>query len=150
MQLPPTDELVLVSGVHPIRATKARYYADGRLKERVLATPDLAKAEGTADPGSHCATGRDDWTSLPVPVLATGALGDRQGEAEDPANAGVRREPMLPEHEAVVPEEPTPADEFAALIDEPDDEAVRAKALQDRSFGLARQAALDPDDGVDL
>ncbi len=37
MQLPPADELVLVSGVPPIRARKARYYEDIRLTERVLA-----------------------------------------------------------------------------------------------------------------
>ena len=29
MQLPPDDELVLVSGCHPIRAKKVRYYEDG-------------------------------------------------------------------------------------------------------------------------
>src|SRR5258705_3197325 len=31
MQLPPADELLLVSGQHPIRASKARYYDDPRL-----------------------------------------------------------------------------------------------------------------------
>ena len=36
MQLAPSDELVLVSGVPPIRAKKARYYEDIRLTERVL------------------------------------------------------------------------------------------------------------------
>src|SRR6202040_2385901 len=36
MQLPPADELVLVSGIPPIRAHKARYYEDMRLKSRVL------------------------------------------------------------------------------------------------------------------
>src|SRR3954451_18779561 len=36
MQLPSTDDLVLVSGCPPIRAKKARYYEDPRLKERVL------------------------------------------------------------------------------------------------------------------
>src|SRR5439155_9486229 len=39
MQLPPGDELVLVSGVPPIRARKARYLEDPRLTERVLAPP---------------------------------------------------------------------------------------------------------------
>ena len=28
MQLPPADEMLLVSGIHPIRAKKARYYED--------------------------------------------------------------------------------------------------------------------------
>ncbi len=39
MQLPPTDEIVMVSGVHPIRAKKARYYEDARLQERILPPP---------------------------------------------------------------------------------------------------------------
>ena len=37
MQLPPGDELVLVSGVPPIRARKARYFEDRDWTERVLA-----------------------------------------------------------------------------------------------------------------
>jgi type IV secretion system protein VirD4 len=41
MQLPPDDELVLVSGGHPIRAKKARYYKDRRLTERVIGPPKL-------------------------------------------------------------------------------------------------------------
>ncbi len=49
MQLPPTDELVLVSACHPIRAKKARYYEDRRLKTRVLPPPSLTTAsEGTS------------------------------------------------------------------------------------------------------
>ena len=36
MQLPATDELVLVSGCPPIRARKARYYEDRQLTERLL------------------------------------------------------------------------------------------------------------------
>src|SRR6202047_2784521 len=36
MQLPPEDEVVMVSGHPPIRATKARYYEDPRFAERVL------------------------------------------------------------------------------------------------------------------
>ena len=32
----------------------------------------------------------------------------------------------------------------------PDDDAQRAKQLQDRFRGVARQAALDPDDGIEL
>src|ERR671935_3059415 len=41
MQLPPCDELILVSGIAPIRAHKARYYEDKRLKCRVLPPPAL-------------------------------------------------------------------------------------------------------------
>ena len=37
MQLPPDDELVLVSGCSPIRAKKARYFEDERFRERIVA-----------------------------------------------------------------------------------------------------------------
>ena len=39
MQLPPDDELVLVSGSPPIRAKKARYYEDSQLVEAILPPP---------------------------------------------------------------------------------------------------------------
>lgn len=31
----------MMSGLHPIRAKKARYYEDGRFQERILAPPAL-------------------------------------------------------------------------------------------------------------
>ena len=42
MQLPHDDELVLVSGCHPIRAKKARYYEDHQLQARILPPPTPA------------------------------------------------------------------------------------------------------------
>ena len=39
MQLPPDDEIVMVAGVPPIRAKKARYFEDWRLAERILPAP---------------------------------------------------------------------------------------------------------------
>ena len=44
MQLPPGDELVLVSGIPPIRAWKARHYEDRRLESRILPPPVLPNA----------------------------------------------------------------------------------------------------------
>ena len=44
MQLPQDDELVLVSGCHPIRAKKARYYDDAEMKARILPPPTLSGA----------------------------------------------------------------------------------------------------------
>ena len=48
MQLPPTDEIVMVSGVHPIRAKKARYYEDERFQERILPPPAPTRLEESA------------------------------------------------------------------------------------------------------
>jgi type IV secretion system protein VirD4 len=152
MQLPPTDELVLVSGIPPIRAHKARYYEDTRLKSRVLPPPALTTASAGA-PGDRPVVQADDWTRLPRPhpvaAAAGGSVAGLLGD-DDAANGGIRREPALPDHEAIAAEEPTVIPEFALLDDEPDDEAVRARSMNQGFRGVARQAALDPDDGLGL
>ena len=143
MQLPPHEELVLVSGAPPIRAQKARYFKDPQLQVRILSPPE------SRDAGQLMLTaGPDDWSTMPSIVVTPVAS---SCQASDDADGGIRREPEIPEHEAIAPEHPTPArEEFAALDDEPDDDAQRAKQLQDWFRGLARQASLDPDDGIEL
>jgi type IV secretion system protein VirD4 len=148
MQLPSTDELVLVSGCPPIRAKKARYYEDPRLKERIL--PSLKPK--SSEPGR--VTAPDDWSGSPAPT-STDAVKGEAGErsvrsADDPANGGIRREPEIPEHEDVAPEPPQPPAEFTFGEDEADDEALRARVLRAKARGIARQAAMDPADGIDL
>jgi len=151
MQLPPTDELVLVSACHPIRAKKARYYEDVRLKARVLPPPSLGVAsEGTS--GGRPNRRADDWSHLPVPAPVEDAAGPIAGSFsdQDSENSGIRREPTLPDHEAITAEEPKSSTEFTFYDDEPDDDAARAGALRQRFGTVARQAALDPDDGIAL
>ena len=67
---------------------------------------------------------------------------------------GVHREPTLPDHDAMVSEAPKAVPEFGLpdddADDEVDDEAVRAKIMNQSFRGVARQAALDPDDGLGL
>ena len=153
MQLPPTDELVLVSGVRPIRASKVRFYEDGQLQARVIAPP--AAAARSKVTSASAVSPPNGWTKVvAVPVLvgprATPAAETTEVE-EDPANAGIRREPELPNHEDVAPE-PTPTREFDFDEEnhEEDDAPVKARALQ-RQFGNAvRQAPLDPGDGLSL
>jgi type IV secretion system protein VirD4 len=158
MQLPPDDEIVLISGTYPIRARKARYFEDIRLGGRVLPPPK---------PGAITATSnqkQDDWTKLPMPPKAADsaattepAVGTGDGkptpkERDDPANAGIRREPELPEHEDIEPSKPAPVSEFAFEdgSEEPDDEAVRLAELRRQMGGFARQASLDPADDLGL
>jgi type IV secretion system protein VirD4 len=146
MQLPATDELVLVSGCPPIRAKKVRYYEDERLKERIFPPPKPKAA------APRTATLADDWSASAAPPGRTAKSESRMSGAltEDPANGGIRREPELPEHEDVAPEPERPPAEFAFGEDEPDDEAVRARVLRAKARGLARQATMDPGDGIDL
>jgi type IV secretion system protein VirD4 len=69
--------------------------------------------------------------------------------ATDPANGGIRQEAELPEHEEVSPLR-MPADEFALLDDEPDDEPQRQRVLARMQTQVARVAAMDRDDGLGL
>ena len=149
MQLPPGDELVLVSGISPIRAKKARYYEDRRLAARIMPPPSL----GAGGFGDRPVPRPCDWNHPPdplqVPSVADGpAAAAPNARTGDSANAGIRREPELPDHELVVPK--TPESVFAVIEDEPDDQPERARALRQRMSGVARQAAMDPNDGISL
>ncbi|MBS1164405.1 MAG: conjugal transfer protein TraG [Proteobacteria bacterium] len=142
MQLPPTDELLLVAGVPPVRAKKARYYEDARFKERILPPPKATTA---------AAQSADDWSALAIPAASAGAAsGNGNGVSVYPANAGIRREPELPEHEEVAPPERSPLSEFDVLDDDPDVDAARASRLREQVTSNARQATMDPADGLDL
>ncbi|WP_315755871.1 conjugal transfer protein TraG [Bradyrhizobium sp. SZCCHNRI2007] len=143
MQLPPSDEIVMVAGMPPIRARKARYYEDRRFTERVLPPPDPA------------ASGRssrvDGWSALGAPKPAS--LPIEKGQAdEDSANSGLRREPELPDHVAIAKEtaERTPAEEFAVVLDDDEDVVRQSQLLHQQMRGVARQVAMDPNDGMEL
>ncbi|KRA52014.1 MULTISPECIES: conjugal transfer protein TraG [Pseudomonadota] len=145
MQLLPADELLLVAGVPPVRAKKARYYEDARFMERILPPPKLAEAKGPAKQPA------DDWSALAIPSTSAGAApGDGSGGVVDPANAGIRREPELPEHEEIAPPEPSTFNEFDVLDDDPDIDAAKARRLRLQVTSVARQATMDPADGIDL
>lgn len=145
MQLPPDDEIVLVSGAPPIRGKKARYYTDPQFKSRIVEPPHLV-----ADRAAPGKSRTDDWSGqATVTAPKPGKKAVREGNED--SDGGIRREPDLPEHEDIAPERTVPArEEFAGLDDEPDDDAQRARQMQGRFKSVARQAALDPDDGIDL
>jgi len=67
----------------------------------------------------------DDWSALP-PIAVDPNRAPDGSSNEAPDNAGIRREPTLPEREAIAPESLTAADPFAILVDEADD-GLRAK-----------------------
>ncbi len=143
MQLPAPDEIVMVAGLPPIRAKKARYYEDARFTERISAPPDPAK----------CAiASRDDtWAGCLVRPTAPSAHED-DGSIGGAADGGIRRQPDLHEHEEVAPPpiEPKPSREFDLLEDDADEPAKRARAFRQQGRQIARQATLDPKDGMEL
>ena len=157
MQLPATDEIVMVAGAPPIRAKKARYFEDRRLAERILPTPTQTEDAIIAKP--------DDWSALapvhPSASVADASHGDEMASAnvartdgnaeDDPANAGLRREPGLEWHKDIAPELIKPAaNEFDPEPDQRDDDAIRVRALVRNVRSIAWQVSLDPGDGMEL
>ena len=148
MQLPPDDEIVMVAGTPPIRAKKARYYADPRLAERILPPPDPAKITFSVRP--------DGWSALkPLkPDAALAAAAKPTGkEDEDKANSSLRREPELPDHVEIVHEKkaPEPENEFQHLLgDDQEDIARQRQAMRRQMRGVARQVSMDPNDTIDM
>lgn len=143
MQLPPDDEVVMVSGHAPIRARKIRYYRDGNFKCRVLAPPLLMPGRYVDVPPAR----PDDWSGLAIPVVpgapATGAM---SGEASD--DAGRQWQPELADGASVPPPEPVPDD--LALLDDDEVPPPLPAQLDRRLQRTVRFASLDPDDGIAL
>ena len=129
MQLPPSEEIVMISGVHPVRARKVRYYEDPQFQRRIL-KPSLTVS------GSF-ATQPDDWsTRTPIPPSQE-LLAVLKPKAHDP-NGGHRREPELPQPDELVITSPRAETEFDAHPDDGDADAVQARALNGSMQGLAR------------
>ena len=142
MQLPPADEIVMVSGLHPIRAKKARYYEDQRFQERIVPPPAPTRPK----------VGRpDDWSARPLPQRppAPAARDGEDADDEDPKNADRRKQPELSQ-ETVEKKEPI-ENEFALdPADELEEDAPRIGRMNDLMQGIARQASLDPGDDLGL
>lgn len=155
MQLPVTDEIVLVSGLPPIRAKKARYYEDWRLTARILSPPRLERDEINASTRIVAqGDSMGDWSMSASNEIGGPETGwAAKSEAEDPANGGIRREPEIQDHEAVAPETTALArsrEEPMGDDDQDHDEAIRARILRSRFRSVARQATMDPDDEIAL
>jgi type IV secretion system protein VirD4 len=60
MQLPRDDEIVLVSGLAPIRAKKLRHYEDANFTSRLLPPPRLSRSQYSDRPRPRS----DDWSGL--------------------------------------------------------------------------------------
>ncbi len=150
MQLPPDDEAVMVAGIPPIRARKARYYEDARFRERLLPVPKNPKTGLVPKP--------DDWSALKPVAAPAGknAVGPRltNGAArpdDDPANGGVPREPGLERHKDIAPEPvKAPVNEFDPDSDAPQRDAATNPAMVHEMRLMARRIAMDPGDGMEL
>lgn len=143
MQLPPTDEIVMIAGTPPIRAKKARYYDDERFKERLLPPPVLT----TPKQGRS-----DDWTTLPLPPRPQLAEGSPAPEShdDDPTESERRQQPELNRVSSTEQKAPTENEFEIGVLDDDEDDAVRNSRMTQIMQGVARQVTLDPADGMDL
>ena len=143
MQLPPSDEIVMVAGTPPIRAKKARYYEDARFKERILPPPALVVPK----------QGRpDDWTALPRPTRPETAEPGSAAETsdEDPTDSERRQQPELNRVEPIEKKAPIENEFEIGLADEAEADAVHNSRMNRLMQGVARQVSLDPGDGMEL
>jgi type IV secretion system protein VirD4 len=93
MQLPPHEELVLISGQAPIRAEKLRYYEDRNFRARALPAPALRGAGEYADrPPSQT----NEWAGQAGAADARLASG-LETESEDEGSLQQQRHPAFPE-----------------------------------------------------
>ena len=161
MQLPPDDEIVMVAGVHPVRAKKARYYNDQRLQARVLPAP--------SEKAKNDRVQTDDWSKLtpiaaPVVTIEVEAEASSKGcnkkksrkssnkeAAHDEAIGDLRREPDMDRYVDIAPQvPPAPADEFDLDDDNAQANAANIRQVTRQQLLNARQASLDHDDGIEL
>jgi type IV secretion system protein VirD4 len=143
MQLPPSDEIVMVAGTPPIRAKKARYYEDRRFQERILPPPNLVKSTTAR---------QDDWSTLPFPVTPALAAATAGGgsEDEDTTDSERRHQPELSRSKPVEPKRPIENEFEIDPRDDADEDTARLSRMTQTMRQVARQASLDPGDGIDL
>lgn len=143
MQLPPADEIIMVAGTSPIRAKKVRYYDDQRFQERILPPPSET---------SSAVAKEDDWTTLPLPRLPevnVESAADTDVD-EDTTDSERRRQPELSRTQAVEKKEPLENEFELDSLDDDQDEAARNSRMNRVMQRVARQASLDPNDGMEL
>ncbi|WP_417834022.1 conjugal transfer protein TraG [Thalassospira xiamenensis] len=140
MQLPPKDELVLISGLSPIRAKKLRYYEDRNFTSRILSAPVLSNVEYSDKPNAR----KDDWSGQVRKMDERLSGADRDPSVSGNADEGgmqQQRHPSLSEEQKVTEPELTQGD-LPGLLDE-DGEVVADKRVIDRLSKPARVYGLN-------
>ncbi|KAJ10331.1 conjugal transfer protein TraG [Pseudomonas aeruginosa] len=145
MQLPPDQAVVMISSVAPIRARKLRYYSDANFKRRVLPPPVLVAGRYADAPPARA----DDWSGLAMPDVPTPIAGFNDDPAASVEEGGPRHQPELSETVAYNPA-PEGSVSDLSLLDDDDLQPVLPRQLDPAMQRVARLAALDPDDGIQL
>jgi len=137
MQLPETDELVLLSGNPPIRAKKLRYYEDRNFTRRVLPAPILGAAPYADRPPLRA----NDWgrlARLPDARLTRRETEDSEADAPDEGGLQQERHPGLPQEQQIAPDESPPPDPLGLGEDDADGSSDARMMAQARAASVAR------------
>ncbi|MBJ7375546.1 conjugal transfer protein TraG [Sphingobium sp.] len=138
MQLPPADELVMVSGLAPIRAKKLRYYEDRNFAARVMPPPVLGNGPYQDRPEPRA----DDWgseTRSPHDGLAAASTDDIDAFAQAEGGLQQERHPGLAEEHTPAPAE-TERDATPGTDDESDEVADRRAMDRLRNLNPVQRA----------
>jgi type IV secretion system protein VirD4 len=129
MQLPADEELILVSGLSPIRARKLRHYADRNFTPRLLPAPVLTPGTWADAPPPR----PDDWAGEVRASDARLSVAGEDDETEgDEGGLQQERHPGLSEEQ---PAPPPPPVQLKLLGIDPDDGDA---AADKRAMDLAR------------
>ena len=142
MQLPPADELVMVSGLAPIRAKKLRYFEDRNFTSRVLPPPNLDGGDGVYV--DRPKPRPDDWgAEVRGPHDGLVAAAEEEGAAFDEETEGglqQQRHPGLPEEEAAQIVE---RERDAVPSDDDDSDPTADRRAMTALTGVARAVAMN-------
>ncbi|WAC49743.1 conjugal transfer protein TraG [Asticcacaulis sp. SL142] len=140
MQLPPSDELVLVSGLAPIKAKKLRYFEDANFISRRLPPPVLSEGTYADRPQAR----PDVWEGQVRATdrrLIKALEGEEGAGAEDEGGLQQQRHPGLGEDEPAKRTVPQ-SDDLFGLTDN-DNDVIADKRVIDRLSNIARAHALN-------
>lgn len=154
MQLSPTDEVVMVSGVSPIRAKKVRYFEEPQLKSRVMPPPETLPVFDNPDDWSGCRA-----VPPPPPITPAATAVGAKAPVGPMAKATPRPEAatatgVFEGDELRIVQGRTRPRARAKAVDQPELPFTRSdlesRMDQALSQNLARQISLDPSDGMDM
>ncbi|MGN6500556.1 MAG: conjugal transfer protein TraG, partial [Tsuneonella sp.] len=130
MRLPPDEELLLVSGLAPIRARKRRYFRDRNFTARVTPPPALTSGRylDCPKPRGH------DWTDQVRGMDARLRHAGMSGGGEQDDGLEQQRYPGLPEQVSRT-DEPAEARDSQLVSD--DDDLVADKRAMEQAQGLS-------------
>lgn len=101
----------MISGVHPVRATKIHYYEDPQYLRRVMKPLRPAPTRASSRP--------DDWSAHAPIRPSAGLMSGRKGRSND-TSGGLRRKPELGAHNEILIKAPVSDHEFDPNLDDSD------------------------------